>query len=77
MANFTTLVAPAALAISPALDLGNCGNSRISDLDLDPDPDPDPDPPYPPLPLFPSENMPTFKWGNSSGTEFVSVYASF
>ena len=30
MANVTTLVAPAAPAISPALDLGNCGNSRIS-----------------------------------------------
>ena len=69
MANVTTLVAPAAPAISPDLDLGNCGNSGISDLD--PDPDPDPDTLYPTLPLFPSENMPTFKWGNSSGTEFV------
>ena len=65
MANVTTPVAPAAPAISPDLDLGNCGNSDIYDLD------PDPDSLYPPLPLFPSENMPTFKWGNSSDTEFV------
>ena len=36
-------------------------------------PPPNPNSSYPPLPPFPSVSRPTFKWGNTNGTEFVKI----